>query len=180
MKKAMKRCCRNQATQLIFLVIFIPAMLLPIALPMAGALAGYENWTFDEAFEFVICGLLRMALPTGPARDVTVTIGNVTTTEYKLLKIKTTDGQICEVFIGVCSLTTFGFILNKINSFKFGERIGKTIGGICSSKVKGHDQKLMVEVIIMTFITYPILLLIFAMLCGDIMAAYEKSLSGVL
>ena len=56
---------------------------------MAGALAGYENWTFDEAFEFVICGLLRMALPTGPARDVTVTIGNVTTTEYKLLKIKT-------------------------------------------------------------------------------------------
>ena len=56
----MKRCCRNQATQLIFLVIFIPAMLLPIALPMAGALAGYENWTFDEAFEFVICGLLRM------------------------------------------------------------------------------------------------------------------------
>ena len=50
----MKRCCRNQATQLIFLVIFIPAMLLPIALPMAGALAGYENWTFDEAFEFVI------------------------------------------------------------------------------------------------------------------------------
>ena len=65
----------------------------------------------------------------------------------KLLKIKTTDGQICEVFIGVCSLTTFGFILNKINSFKFGERIGKTIGGICSSKVKGHDQKLMVETI---------------------------------
>ena len=34
-------------------------------------------------------------------------------TEYKLKKLATNDGAVCEIFIGVASLTTFGFVLNK-------------------------------------------------------------------
>ena len=169
MIKTVSRCCRNQATQLIVLLIFIPLALVPLVLPLAGAVAGYENWEFSEGFEYVMCGLLRMAVPTGPGLDVAS--GNVT--EFKLKKLATSDGAVCEVFLGVASLTTFGFVLNKVNSFHFGERLAKTVGGIFSKRVKGHDNKLMVEVIIMTFFTYPLLVLVFAMIFGDIVAAAE-------
>ena len=175
MMKSVSRCCRNQAVQLIVLLIFIPVALVPLVLPIAGAVAGYENWEFSEGFEFVMCGLLRMAVPTGPGLDVVS--GNVT--EYKLKKIATSDAAICEIFIGVASLTTFGFILNKVNTFHFGERLAKTVGGIFSKRVKGHDNKLMVEVAIMTFVTYPLLVLVFAMIFGDIVAAAEGKSFGV-
>eukprot|EP00943_MAST-04B_sp_MAST-4B-sp1_P003022 g3022.t1 len=178
MKDVIRRCCRNQATQLALLIILTPVALIPVALPIAGALAGYENWTFDQALEFTMCGLLRMALPTGPARDINITAGNVTTIEYKLLQIETADGAICEVFIGIVSLTAFGFILNKINSFKFGERLAETGAGLCSKKIKGHDNKLMVQVTIMTFLIYPVTVLIFAMMFGDIVAAFEGKTFG--
>ena len=60
--------------------------------------------SFSGGFEYVMCGLLRMAVPTGPGFDVVS--GNVT--EYKLKKLATNDGAVCEIFIGVASLTTFG------------------------------------------------------------------------
>ena len=73
---------------------------------------------------------------------------------------------------------TFGFVLNKVNTFHFGERLAKTVGGIFSKRVKGHDNKLMVEVAIMTFVTYPLLVLVFAMIFGDIVAAAEGKSFG--